>query len=112
VEKAWGYDCINNKRTKVTFEKVLEVKSSYIGNKKDGKYYFLGRYPIGILKHYVVADSPTLKYYIYKDTFDRSPELHYRVHYDSTSRVTPDQIDSVNKLKRQRIIDSVTFVRH
>lgn len=112
VEKAWGYECIDNRRTKEIYDwKYLTVKTVYIGNKKEGYYYFLGKHPIGTFKHYYLDDSASLMYYVYKDTVDSNPELKYRIHKDSMATVTAAQIEYVNKMRRQRIIDSVVFIK-
>jgi hypothetical protein len=112
VEYDWGVDCINNKWKQWinTDSKSLIVKSEYFGFRKRGTYYFLGRHEIDTFKHYLLHGD-TLKYYIYKDTSDFSPELKYKIHNDSLATATPFAIAESQRRVRSKIIDSILFLK-
>jgi hypothetical protein len=112
VESYWASDCINNKRSIIidTNIKSLIVKSKYIGIRKTGIYYFLGRHEIGANKHYLLH-SDILNFYIYKDSNDLSPELKYRIHADSLASVTPVAIAESYRKIRSKMIDSIQFLK-
>jgi hypothetical protein len=112
VESYWASDCINNKRSIIidTNSKSLIVKSKYIGIRKTGTYFFLGRHEIDTNKHYLLHGD-TLNFYIYKDSNDFSPELKYKIHKDSLASVTPVAIAESYRKIRSKIIDSIQFLK-
>lgn len=112
VESYWASDCINNKWSIIidANSKSLIVKSKYIGIRKTGIYYFLGRHEIDSNKHYLLHGD-TLNFYIYRDSNDFSPELNYRIHSDSLASVTPDAIAESYRKIRSKIIDSIHFLK-
>jgi hypothetical protein len=112
VESWWGSDCINNKYSIIidTNSKSLILKSKYIGIRKTGIYYFLGRHQIDSNKHYLLHGD-TLNFYIYKDSNDFSPELKYRIHTDSLASATPTTIAESYRKIRSKIIDSIQFLK-